>query len=123
LAALAGALRAKFRELNVNVEIANTALECVELEADGLRLALDAGYPWDTISTELKVMRVFHSEASVWQHAFSLARLAPALVLPSDMYYRWRQRVSNLTIYKSLRERFFPFPVQSHVERSQQTKT
>lgn len=123
LAALAESLRSKFRALGVDEEVTSAALACVQLEADCMRLMLDGGFPWETISTELKIMRVFHGDASVWQRLFSLARLAPALVLPSRAYYRWRQRASELAIYKDLRKRFFPFPVQSHIEHSQQTKT
>jgi glycosyltransferase involved in cell wall biosynthesis len=119
LAALAESLRAKLGGLKLREDIAQTILECVQLEADCLRLELDGGFPWETVSAELKVMRVFHSDASIWQRLFSLARLAPALVLPSAVYYRWRHELSDLAIYKELRRRFFPFPMPSHVERSE----
>jgi hypothetical protein len=92
-------------------------LESVEVEADLLRLQLDAGFPWDTISTELRIMRVFHSDASSWQHLFSCVRLLPAAVLPSRTYYSWRHRLSGLPLYQSLRQKFLPFPVPRHVER------
>lgn len=119
LAVLAKTLRQKFRERNVPDDIANAALECVQLEADFLRLSLDSGFPWETVSTELRIMRTFHEEASVWQRLFSLIRLTPAFVLPAAGYYRWRQKLSGLAWYKGLRRRFFPFPVNSEIEREE----
>ena len=119
LAALARSLREKMRELKVRDDVASAMLECVQLEADCLHLQLDSGLPWETISTEFRIMRVFHSDASIWQTLFSLARLAPALVLPAAVYYRWRHRLSKTPAYRKFRQRFFPFPVPSQVERQE----
>src|SRR6266436_10404231 len=107
------------RELKVREEVVTATLECVQLEADCLHLQLDSGLPWETISTELKIMRVFHSDASIWQSLFSLARLAPALVLPAAVYYRWRRQLSEMAAYKKFRQRFFPFPVADQIERQE----
>jgi glycosyltransferase involved in cell wall biosynthesis len=117
LSALAISLREKMRELMISDDVANAILECVQLEADCLHLQLDSGPPWETISTELRIMRVFHSDASIWQSLFSLARVAPALFLPAAVYYRWRHWLSEMAAYKKFRQRFFPFPVSSQVER------
>ncbi len=119
LGALALSLRAKMRALKVPDDVASVALECVQLEADCLRLQLDSGLPWETISTELRIMRVFHSDASIWQSLFSLGRLAPALILPAAVYYRWRRQFSEMAVYKSFRRRFFPFPVPDQIERQE----
>lgn len=119
LAALAISLRQKMRDLKVRDDVANATLECVQLEADCSRLQLDSGLPWETISTELRIMRVFHGDASIWQRLFSLARLAPALVLPAAVYYRWRQQLSAMAVYKKFRKRFFPFPVPDQIERQE----
>jgi hypothetical protein len=78
---------------------------------------LDGGFPWETISTELRIMRVFLSDASIWQHFFSLIRLMPAAILPASIYYRWRQQVSSLKVYREFRRKLLPFPVPKHVER------
>jgi glycosyltransferase involved in cell wall biosynthesis len=123
LAALAISLREKMRELKVREDVASATLECVQLEADCLRLQLDSGFPWETISTELRIMRAFHSDASIWQSLFSVARLAPALVLPAAVYYRWRQHLSEIAAYKKLRQRFFPFPVPDQIERQEEPTT
>jgi Glycosyl transferase family 2 len=119
LARLAQALEEKLRELRVRGDITKIIVECVQAEADLLRLMVDGGFPWETVRAELKIMRVLHSDASLAQHLFSCVRLLPALVMPADSYYRWRHRVSRLQFYKDLRQRFLPFPVPSHVERQE----
>ena len=115
LAALAQCLKERLTEERVAADVARAILECVELEAEGLRLMLDPGLPWETVRTELQIMRVFHSDASIWQRLFTCARLAPALVMPSNVYYRSRQKLSTGTLYNHFRRRFFPFPTQPHV--------
>jgi len=122
IAALALVLKARFDELRVSDEIANTVLECVQVEADHLRLIVDGGYPWETVSTEMKIMRVFHDDASLWQQVFSCARLIPALVMPADSYYRWRQRLSGSDFYRRVRRQFFPFPKPTSVLQEERTK-
>lgn len=117
LEALAQSLKNKLKQNGVPFEIARTILECIEVEANVLRLAVDGGFPWETVSTELKIMRVFHSDASVSQHLFSCVRLIPALLLPASTYYRWRRWVSVSTFYQEIRRKLLPFPVPNQVER------
>jgi len=117
LAALAQSLQVKLRQNEVPPEIERAILECVESEAELLRLRVDSGFPWETISAELRVLRVFHSDASLAQHLFSCARLIPALVLPAKTYYRWRRWLSLSTFYQRIRRKHLPFPVPRQVER------
>ena len=117
LADLAQSLEGKLRHYGVAVEIQRAILEIVEAEADLLRLIVDSGFPWETIATELRIMRVFHSDSSIWQHLFSCARLVPALVLPAKTYYRFRRRLSLSTFYQEFRRKLFPFPVPGQVDR------
>jgi glycosyltransferase involved in cell wall biosynthesis len=117
LAALARSLRDKLERDAVPKDIAATLVECVQLEADFLRLVSYSGPPWETLAVERKIMRVFHSDASVWQNLFSLLRLIPAVIMPAASYYRWRQRLSSLGLYQTFRRSFFPFPVPKHIER------
>ena len=117
LVSLTQSLREKMRAEGIPCEIARTILECVKVEAERLRLELDRGFPWETISTELQIMRVFHHDASFWQHLFSCARILPAAFLPSSTYYRCRQRLSQLALYQRLRKKLLPFPVPRSTER------
>lgn len=119
LVALAESLDQKMKEHGVLREIAKIIVGCVQLEADVLRLIADSGFPWETVLTELKIQRVFHSDASFWQHLFSCARLFPALFMPAAAYYRWRYRLSGSKFYRNLRRRFLPFPVPAHIERQE----
>jgi hypothetical protein len=117
LVALAQSLEEKMKQNGVPFDIARTILECIELEADVLRLSVDGGFPWETVSTELGILRVFHSDASIWQHLFSCVRLIPAVFLPARTYYRWRRRISVSAFYRDIRRSLLPFPVPDHVER------
>jgi glycosyltransferase involved in cell wall biosynthesis len=117
LAALVQSLEQQFQLHKVPPNIARVIAESVKVEADVLRLTVDSGFPWETLSTELKIMRIFHSDVSTLQYLFSRARLLPATVLPSRTYYRWRRWLTESTYYKNFRRKHLPFPVQSHVDR------
>jgi len=117
LAALAAALQQTMRQRGVAEDVARVILECVEVEADHLRLIADGGWPWETLATELKIMQVFHRDASLQQHLFSYLRMLPAGVLPARTYYEWRRRLSTLSFYQKFRRKVLPFPVPRHVER------
>ena len=117
LVALAQSLQERLKQDGVPFEIARTILECIEVEADFLRLEVDSGFPWETVATELKIMRVFHSDAPRWQHLFSCMRLIPAIMLPARTYYRLRHWLSLLAFYQEFRRKLLPFPVPNDVER------
>ena len=117
LAALVQALSGKLKDLDVPSDVAATILESVRLESDAMRLMLEGGFPWETFVTEVRIMHAFHSDASLWQHLFSLARLAPALFLPARAYYRYRERISQGRLYQLLRMKIFPFPVPKQIVR------
>lgn len=117
LAALAQSLWEGLERNGVPDDVIRTIVECVQVEADVLRLGVESGFPWETISAELRTMRVFHSDASFWQRSLSYGRLIPALVLPSAAYYRWRRRLAVSRLYQEFRRRFLPFPVPNAVER------
>jgi GT2 family glycosyltransferase len=117
--ALSKELRESLRQANLDSKTRKAIVETVEIERNHLRLSLDGGWPWETVSTELKLMRILHGDASVWQHLFSCARLIPALMMPPRAYYRWRRTLTQMPLYQHLRQNCFPFPVPSHVRRQE----
>jgi GT2 family glycosyltransferase len=121
LQALSKALSESLRLINLDPATLKTVVETVEMEARVLRLSLDGGWPWETVSTELKLMHVLHGDASIWQHIFSCVRLIPALVMPPRTYYHLRQRLARAAVYQRVRQKFFPFPVPSHVRRDERS--
>jgi cellulose synthase/poly-beta-1,6-N-acetylglucosamine synthase-like glycosyltransferase len=96
-----------------------TIVEAVDVEARQLRLTLEAGWPWNTIVNELRIMRIQYADASFWQHLFSCVRLLPSLCMPSDAYYLWRRRMAQIPLYRRIRRKCFPFPVPRHVHRQE----
>jgi hypothetical protein len=112
-------LRESLRQANLDPKTRKAIVETVEIERNHLRLSLDGGWPWETVSTELKLMRILHGDASIWQHLFSCARLIPALIMPPRAYYRWRRSLAQMPFYQHLRQNCFPFPVPSHVRRQE----
>jgi glycosyltransferase involved in cell wall biosynthesis len=119
LQSLCNALRQKLSTLPLDKKTYDTIMEAIEVETTHLRLIVDGGYPWETIATELTLLRVFRRDASLGQHLFTCARLLPAAVLPPRTYYKWTQRLSRGTTYQKLRKKFFPFPVPGHVRNSE----
>lgn len=119
LQALSRELSGRLQVLNVEPGTRKAIVETVEVEARNLRLAIDGGWPWETVSTELQLMRILYGDASIWQHLFSCARLIPALAMPPRTYYRWRRRLAQASFYQRVRRRFFPFPVPNHVNRQE----
>ena len=117
IASLALCLEKRMRECDLPRQVAKTILECVQVEADVLHLALNSGPPWQTVAVERRVMHIFHADASLGQRLFSYARLLPSLLMPAATYYRCRERLSSHAFYKRLRHKFLPFPVPKHVER------
>src|SRR6202795_536719 len=67
LKSLADSLQQQFELNKTPPSVARVVVECVEVEADALRLATDNGFPWETLSTELKTMRIFHGDVSTSQ--------------------------------------------------------
>jgi len=54
-----------------------------------LRLELDSGFPWETVFPGIEDMRVFHSDASIWQR-FAVWPGSRLLSFAIAVYYRWR---------------------------------
>lgn len=117
LAELAATFRNKLPELGLSPEVRRAIVEVVQNESDMTRLAVDGGFPWETISAELLYYRAVHPGASAAQRLFKLAALLPAAVVPPRAYYALRQSVASQTLFRGLRARLLPSPKPAHIAR------
>jgi glycosyltransferase involved in cell wall biosynthesis len=115
--ALSLALSQQFELHKVEPSVRKKILETIDLEFSQLRLVVESGYPWETVSTEWKTMWVLHGDASFLQHLFTCLRLLPAFLMPARTYYKYRQRLAGMGFYQYLRRTIMPFPVPRHVDR------
>lgn len=117
LQALAAGLGESFRAAGAPSDVARAVIEIVQAEADQLRLILDGGYPWETVSTEWTIYRVMH-ESPPWRHLlFRFMTMIPAAVLPPSWFYFARRRLAASDAYGRLRRVLFPVPEPTHVQR------
>jgi glycosyltransferase involved in cell wall biosynthesis len=122
LAALGGSLRVELRKRGLAEEIARIVVESVETEADLLRLRVDNGMPWETVSAEIRNYRITHENASISHWLLKSVGLIPACVLPSRVYYSLRRRISENIIYRRARGKWLPFLEPPHVDRYRTTR-
>jgi glycosyltransferase involved in cell wall biosynthesis len=122
LSALASSLRERFKAQNVPEKTARIILDSVENEAELLKLATEPGFPWETVSAELRNYRIMQPYASPAHWVFKCLGLLPACVMPSRNYYSLRQRVSQSGIYRRAREKWLPFLQPAHVDRYRTTR-
>jgi len=116
---LAQLLPKGLRAHGVKEEAIRAIAEAVQVEGDQLRLMVDGGRRWETIRTEIGIMRALYGDASFAQHLFSLARLLPAVAMQPQNYYRWRHRMARAPFYQGLRRKIFPFPVPPHIRQEE----
>jgi len=118
LAALAGALRARFLEEEVSSGIAKTVVDAVQVEADLLRLSLDGGMPWQTVRAELMNYQITQENASFGHWVLKFASLLPACFLSPRRYALLKQRFSRNLLYRRTRAKWLPFLRPEHVDRT-----
>jgi glycosyltransferase involved in cell wall biosynthesis len=117
LRALAKSLREEFRRRGAQEDVARTVLGWIETETDLLRLAVDGGFPWETLRVELRSYAVEHSDARMAYWVFKVASLLPACVLPPRVYYSLKRRFTGSDVYRKARGRWLPHPEPRHVDR------
>jgi glycosyltransferase involved in cell wall biosynthesis len=122
LAALAKSLREKLREFGLPEDIARIIAEWVQTEADLLRLAVDGGFPWETVRAEVQNYRVEHDGASLAHWLFKCVTLLPAWVVPPRLYYSMRRRFSANEAYRTARGKWLPYLQPEHVDRYRTTR-
>ena len=117
LTALAKVLEERFTQEGLPDDVAQIVLESVRTEADLLRLSVDGGYPWETISAELRNYRINYDNTTNWYWFLKILTLLPACVLPPRRYYSLRQRLTDNKLYRKVRQEWLPFSEPAHVER------
>ena len=123
LASLAGHLATRLRAMAIREEVIQAVVQDVQIEADQLRLAVDGGYPWETVKTEAAMYQLLHGDAS-WPHRiFKYGTLFPAYFLPPRLYYSVRRWLAASSLYLRLRESLLPVPQPKHTVREWKTGT
>ena len=118
LLALHEALHRRFEQEQVPPGISRIVLDSVQIEADVLRLAMGEGSPLETFRTELRAYDMHHEHASLSRRFLKCLSLIPALFLSANNYNALKEKMAGNNLYKSLRQKFFPFHRPNHVDRS-----
>jgi hypothetical protein len=109
-------------EMNLSERVTGMVVDSVQTESDVIRLTMENGWPLETLRAELQNYRIMHEHASVFHWTFKCLTLIPACVLPSQIYYSLRHRVSEMSLYQRARKKWLPFPKPAHVDRYRTTR-
>jgi len=118
IAELAKNLALRLPESGASAEAIDAVVHAVQVEADQLRLSTDGGLPWETVTTELAMYRLLHSDAPWTHRGFKYATLMPAYVVPPRLYYAARRWLAERNWYVRARRVVFRVPQPGHVKRS-----
>ena len=116
LSHIAQTLSDQLRRITLNHEVYSILVDILWAEALQMRLMIEGGWPWRTVSAEWKIYEVMCPEASAAHRIFKIATLLPALLLPPRVFYRLKKRLAVSPVYTSARQKVLPYPVASHVE-------
>ena len=115
LEALADSLSEQLQVRETAPVVREAITEALQAEVGQLRLALDGGWPWETVQVEWLAYCVMHPEVSVGNRLLKLASLVPALFLTPRVFYSTRKKVAESNVYQRLRKRWIPAPELPHV--------
>jgi len=118
IAELAKTLALRLPESGAGEEAIDAVVHAVQVEADQLRLSTDGGSPWETVTTELAMYRLLHSDAPWTHRGFKYATLMPAYIVPPRLYYAARRWLAERNWYVRARRVVFRVPQPGHVKRS-----
>lgn len=120
---LASALSEKLQQFGLKKDAVTAATEPVQVEADCLRLQMDGGFPWETVTAEWKFYRIVHEDAPIAHRIFKCASLLPALLIPPRLYYSLRRKLAANMFYLRMRKSFFPIPRPQHVTHTRRVSS
>lgn len=118
IAELAKHLALRLPETGADEGAIHAVVHAVQVEADQLRLSIDGGFPWETVTTELAMYRLLHSDAPWTHRGFKYATLLPAYVVPPRFYYSVRRWLAESDWYIKARQVVFRVPQPEHLKRS-----
>ena len=121
LAHLAEHLAARLDKIGIGRDIVREAVQAVQVESDQLRLSIDGGRPWETVSAELAMYRILHGDAPWTHRVFKYVTLSPAFFLPPPLYYRIRRRMAANQFYLRARKNILPIPELDHIKHSRRS--
>lgn len=122
IAKLAESLAERLPATGISEEAAKHVVQTVQVEADQLRLSVDGGNSKETVSTELAMYRILHSDAPLSHRIFKRVTLMPAYFVPPRVYYGTKRRLAASDWYRKLRNVLFPVPRPSHINHSLTTR-
>lgn len=117
LAVLDRTLLQKVLEFGTDLQVSRALLAYTHNAAEQLRLALDGGWPWETVATEWQLYRVVHPDAPFSHRLFKYMTLLAALVTAPRTYYRAQRWLSQNAFYRWARERLLPVPEMQHLQK------
>jgi glycosyltransferase involved in cell wall biosynthesis len=117
LAALDTTLMQKLGEFGIDPLVSKAVLAYTHNNAEQLRLALEGGWPWETVETEWQFYRVAHPEAPLAHRLFKCVTLVAALFAPPRSYYRAQRWLSQNAFYLRARKRLLPVPEMPHLQK------
>jgi glycosyltransferase involved in cell wall biosynthesis len=114
LAALAGALEQQLRVHGATEDVVHAIVDIIQADADQLRLAIDGGWPWETVKTEWRIHRARYADTPLSYRAFKWLILGVASLTPPKAFYGAQRRLAQSGIYQRARERWLPVPKMPH---------
>jgi glycosyltransferase involved in cell wall biosynthesis len=117
LSALAQGLSHRLQILGVSPDVRRILLGYTQACASQIRLQLDGGWPWQTVSTEWKLYSISHPEANLSHRLFKLSTLFGALFFPPALFYKTKLALTRSHSYKRARRHLLPIPEMQHVRK------
>ncbi len=117
LAILDKTLLHRLHELGIDPQVSKAILAYTHNTAEQLRLALDGGWPWETVTTEWQLYRVLHPDAPLSYRMFKCMTLFAALITTPRSYYRAQRWLSQNTFYRRARKLLLPVPEMQHLQK------
>jgi Glycosyl transferase family 2 len=118
LQVLAQSLAVELARHGIDPQVRHAIIQRIQADADQLRLMLDGGWPWETVTTEWNLYQVTHPDAPLSHRAFKSLILLAALATPPRSFYVIQRRLAQNGLYRRARKRWFPVPEMRHIERN-----